>query len=377
MAFLPAFYTVLVAFAPLPPPLLEALRQIEVETSTEQAGIFRLHFELSQTALGDWDVLQVDIFRPLVPIQIRMSLGTGLSEPLINGYVREARLTNSSEPGKSTLDIVGMDATSTLMNLQEKIMPWPNLPDGAIAAAIFGQYGIIPTVIPTTAVRVILDTTTIQRTTDIRFLKQMAQRNSYECYVQPDPIVGLDMGYFGPPKILGPPQGVLSVNFGLATNMARFDVRYDMLQPTSALAVALDDTTKAPLPGPAPVAVEPPMGLEPALLRILPPPMVRPAGTDATNAAELLATSLSIANRSSRCIHGSGEVDGFQFGHVLRPGLPVLVRGAGREHSGLYYVTQVTHTISTEHYTQRFEAWRNAVGLTGAEVFVDPMAALS
>src|SRR5262245_48056447 len=111
MAFLPAFYTVLIAFAPLPPPLLDALRQIEVETSTEQAGIFRLHFELSQTALGDWDVLQVDLFRPLVPIQIRMSLGTGLSEPLINGYVREAHLSASTEPGKSTLDIVGMDAT--------------------------------------------------------------------------------------------------------------------------------------------------------------------------------------------------------------------------------------------------------------------------
>jgi hypothetical protein len=377
MAFLPTFYTVLVAFAPLPPPYLDALRQIEVETSTERAGIFRLHFELSHTALGDWDALQVDIFRPLVPIQIRVSMGTGLSEPLINGYVKEARLNNRSEPGKSTLDVVGMDATSTLMHLQEKSMPWPNLPDSVIATMIFGQYGILPTAVPTPSARVILETTTIQRTTDIRFLKQLAQRNSYECYVQPDPIVGLDLGYFGPPRLLVPPQGVLSVNFGLSTNMESFEVHYDMLQPTSVLAVALDAATKAPLPGIAPAAVEPPMGLEPALLRILPPPIVRPAGTDAANAGELMATALSIANRSSRCIRGSGEVDGLQFGRALRPGLPVLVRGAGRQHSGLYYVSQVTHTISTDRYTQRFEAWRNAVGLTGAEIFVDPLAAIS
>ena len=47
------------------------------------------------------------------------------------------------------------------------------------------------------------------------------------------------------------------------------------------------------------------------------------------------------------------------------------------EESGLYYVTQVTHTLSNDRYTQRFEAWRNAVGLTDAEPFLDPRAALS
>ncbi len=62
---------------------------------------------------------------------------------------------------------------------------------------------------------------------------------------------------------------------------------------------------------------------------------------------------------------------------MLRPGLPVAVRGAGRQYSGIYYVTQVTHTISRSGYTQRFSAWRNAVGLTGAELFVDPMAAIA
>jgi hypothetical protein len=309
-------------------------------------------------------------------VQIRVSLGNGLSEPLINGYVKEASLKASSQPGASTLDVVGMDATATLMNLQDKVMPWPNLPDSVIALSVFGQYGIVPTVTPTSSVRVILETTTIQRTTDIRFLKQIARRNGYECFVQPDPVIGLDLGYFGPPRLMMPPQAVLSVNFGPATNLEQFDVSYDMLQPTSALAVAMDPKTKVPVPAPAPLPLEAPMGLEPTLSRILPPPMLRPAGTDAANAGELTTTAMSIATRSSRAIRGSGEVDGFNLGHVLRPGLPILVRGAGRQHSGLYYVTQVNHSLSTEHYSQRFAAWRNAVGLTGAEFFVDPMAAL-
>jgi hypothetical protein len=53
------------------------------------------------------------------------------------------------------------------------------------------------------------------------------------------------------------------------------------------------------------------------------------------------------------------------------------VRGVGRQMSGLYYVTHVTHRISQDEYTQSFRAWRNAVGLTGVEVFVDPLAAVS
>jgi hypothetical protein len=377
MSFLPSFYTVLVAFAPLPFPFLDALREIEVTTSTEQAGTFTLRFDLSQTALGDWDVLQVDIFRPLVPIQVRVHLGLGLSEALINGYVHSARLQNSNTPGGSTLEVTGMDATATLMNLFEQPFPWPNLPDNVIATTIFGKYLITPLVFPTPSLRTILQTTTIQRTSDIRFLRQLARRYGYECFVQPDPLIGVDVGHFHPPQIIAPPQGVLSINFGAATNLTSFDVRYDMLQPTTALAAAIDPTTRAPLPAIALTSIEPPMGLEPALLRVLPPPISRPTDTDAANAPELLATAQSIVNRSSRAIRATGEIDGGMFERVLRPGLPVLVRGAGREHSGLFYVSQVTHTISADRYAQRFEAWRNAVTLTGAEPFVDPLAALS
>lgn len=374
MPLLPTFYTVQVAFAPLPYPFLSALTDIEIETSTEQAAIFRLRFALSKTPLGDWDVLQFDIFRPLVPIKVSVFLGSR-PETIINGYLNEAKLDNRSQPGQSVLEVTGMDATGTLMNLHEQPFPWPNLPDSAIAASIFGKYAITPNPFPTPPSRTVLDVTTTQRATDIRVLKRMAERNAYECYVQPDPILGTDVGHFHPPLVTMPHQGVLSTDFGLATNMDTFNVTYGMLEPTSALAVALDPATRTPMPGVAPVASEPPLGMEPTLSRILVPPVVRPAGTDAANAAEVMTTAQSITNRSSRCLQGSGEVDGLKLARVLRPGLPVAVRGAGRQYSGIYYVTQVTHSISTDHYTQRFQGWRNALGLTGAELFVDPFAA--
>ena len=374
MPLLPTFYTVQVAFAPLPYPFLSALTGIEIETSTEQAAIFRLRFALSKTPLGDWDVLQFDIFRPLVPIKISVFLGSR-PETIINGYLNEAKLDNRSQPGQSVLEVTGMDATGTLMNLHEQPFPWPNLPDSAIAQTVFGKYAILPNAFPTAPSRTVLDVTTTQRTTDIRVLKRMAERNAYECYVQPDPILGTDIGHFHPPLVTMPHQGVLSTDFGLATNMDTFNVTYGMLEPTSALAVALDPATRTPMPGIAPASIEPPLGMEPTLSRILVPPVVRPAGTDAANAAEVMTNAQSITNRSSRCLQGSGEVDGLKLARVLRPGLPVAVRGAGRQYSGIYYVTQVTHSLSGDHYTQRFQGWRNALGLTGAELFIDPFAA--
>src|SRR5947199_5146830 len=143
MAVLPTYHAIQVAGAPLRYPLLMALKTIEVETATDKAAVFRLHFELSRTALGDWDVLEIDIFRPLVPIKISVFLGL-LPEVIVNGYLNEARLASRTQPGTSTLEVVGMDATGTLMGLQEQPFPWPNLPDSVIAATLFGKYAIVP-----------------------------------------------------------------------------------------------------------------------------------------------------------------------------------------------------------------------------------------
>lgn len=377
MPLLPSFYVVQVAFAPLPLPFVQALRQIEIETAVGQAAIFRLHFDLSRTFIGDFDALAIDIFRPLVPISIRLSSGLGLPQCLINGYIKDAKLAARNQPGQSTLEVVGMDALGTLMGHIQQPFTWPNLPDSAIAQGIFAKYAMLAVSIPTPPTRTMLDTTTTQRAHDAAFLMQLAARNRYELYVQPDPLTGLDTGHFHPPLTVAPPQGVLSVDFGTQTNLTRFEVFYDMLKPAGVVTASSDPRTRVPVPAVAPASIDPPMGLEPALTRILPPPIERVYGTDAANPAEVQAQALARATTSSRTIRATGEVDGIKYSRPLLAGLPVLVRGAGREHSGLYYVTSVTHHISRDNYVQSFSAWRNAVGLTGAEVFIDPLAAVA
>jgi hypothetical protein len=363
-------FTLLIAFAPAPPIVVDAVQEVEVDVSTREAGVFRLRLGISRTALGDWSVLELDLFRPLVPVAIRLLNPMGIPEAVINGYVTRQEVTYAEEPGASVLEVSGMDATH-LMNLQEKVMPWPNLPDNAIAAAIFGQYAVVPRVHPTPPLLVEPEGTTTQRGTDIRFLKRLARRNGFDCFVQPEPLSGLDMGFFQPPATgPGVPQAVLNVNMGAETNVLGFNVSYEMTQPTSVVAAGLDAATKAPQPALAPVPLAVPMGLEPALLRILPPPIVRPADTGLMRTSELQTAAQAILAESSLAVRASGTVPG--NAGILRPGGIVNVRGAGRVFSGSYYVTRVSHSLSREGgHMQRFEALRDAVGLTGTELFID------
>src|SRR5690606_7718507 len=104
------------------------------------------------------------------------------------------------------------------------------------AVSILGQYGLIARVQPTPPQRGEPEGTTTQRGTDARFLRRIAARNGFQFYVQPEPISGLDLGYFAPPQV-GPglPQAVLNVNMGPETNVLDFRVSYDMVQPTGVI----------------------------------------------------------------------------------------------------------------------------------------------
>jgi hypothetical protein len=373
MALLPSYFVIEAAYAPLPQPFMHALRLIEIETAVSQAAAFRLHFELSRNFLGDFDVLAIDIFRPLLPIRISIAALFGLPLCLINGFVREVKLGGRNDPGGSTLQVVGMDALGSLMGHIQTPFAWPVVSDSAIATTIFGKYAIAPLVFPTPPTRTALDPAMIQRENDAAWLLHIARRNGFETFIRPDPVVGLDQGYFLPPQTALPPQAVLSFDFGSQTNLFQFDVSYDMLTPATVVGATTDPSTRLPVPALAPAATDVPMGLEPTVSRVLPPAVQLYSG-EAANPVEAQMQALAQANRSGRAVRVTGEVDAVKLARPLLAGLPVLVRGAGREHSGYYYITSVTHRISRDDYTQSFSGYRNAVSLTGAEIFIDPLA---
>jgi hypothetical protein len=387
-------YTVLIGLPPLPlpPPLLQALQKVEVDSSTEIASVFRLRFGLSHTEFGDWDLLMPQyeelFFRPLTLVQIRVKVGIDLPRAIINGYITNQKILYDDEGGASAMEITGMDAT-ILMNMTEKVFPWPMPNDDAIAAAVFGQYGIVPMVLPTIPFKFDPTDMTVQRGTDIRFLRRLAQRNGFECFVQPQPQSGVDFGYFGPPKnIPGLHEAVLNVKMGAQTNVSEFKVRYDMVKPTLSMAFGVDSMTRAPSAAfsIAPAVSPPPtggsypwgvpMGVQDATVRAIagphPPPMVMAAQTGQMSLPGLAVVNQAISNRSSWAVIAEGLV-GADAG-VLSVGRTVNIRGAGLAFNGAYYVARVSHAFDVCgcSYTQRFEARRNAVGMTGAEIYFQP-----
>ena len=159
------------------------------------------------------------------------------------------------------------------------------------------------------------------------------------------------------------------MSFGGDTNVSEFGVRYEATKPTTAIAARLDTSTKTPQPGTALASLLPPLGLEPTLLREVPPGIVRPVGTGVVHAGDLQAAAQGIVDRSTWAVTCEGVV-GADVG-VLRPGSLVAIRGAGRLHNGNWYVTRVRHSIAAGRYEQRFEAQRNAMTETGTEVYLE------
>ena len=227
---------------PAGPDVLAALQQIEVEDHADMADIMRLRISIG---IGDgcsgWSVVDDDIFNRLTHLRVGVTIGARVSETLMNAYVIETSGDFSNTPGSSVLNVVAMDPT-TLMDLEQKVKPWPNMSDSDIANAIFTspEYKFTPIVDVTQWRRQETEQTVIQRGTDIQFLRQLAQRNGFECFVETNGLTGAVEGHFHAPKLAVPPQGVLSVNMRDATNVNSFSARYDMMRPATAEATNID-----------------------------------------------------------------------------------------------------------------------------------------
>lgn len=360
-------YTLEIDGAPAPAALLDALAEIEVEDHADLADMLRLRLSIAVREDGaGWTVVDDDLFKRLTGIRVKVRVGNE-SHTLVDAYVVETEATLSNRPGGSVLEVVGMDAT-VRMSLEEKVRAWPDMADADIATAVFQEYGFTPDVEQTSPTRQEVRHTTIQRGTDISFLKKLAARNGFECFVETDPAGGPPAGHFHRPRLDQPAQGVLTVNQGVATNVNAFSSRFDMLKPVVAVATGLDVETGENQPAESDTAALDGLGAAPATATD-DPRRVLLSRTGMADSAELQALAQAVVDESSWAITAEGELDTAVYGGVLRAKRPVLVRGAGRTLSGSYYVDRVHHGFSDQGYVQRFSLRRNGFGVTGSENF--------
>jgi phage protein D len=363
-------YTLYIDDEPAPQSLIDVIQHLEVEDHADMADMVRLSVAISiRDGCGSWNVVDEDIFKRLTKLRINVNVGSGKTEPLIEAYVTETNADFANQPGQSMLNVVAMEP-SVKMNLKETVTPWPNMADSDIAEQLFGNYSFEPVVDSTQPTRDETDHTEMQRGTDIQFLQGLAQRNGFECYVELNPETGKVEGHFHAPRLQQDPQGVLSVNLGTATNINSFHAQFDMLQPATASASNVDVHSKDDQSGQSDSLGDKALGT----ISTVPSDDARQVLVSATglsDSGELQTATQSVVDRSSWAITANGELNTIAYGDVLRAKRPVLVRGAGRQFSGIYYVERVLHSFSGEGYTQQFNLRRNASGLLGSEDFVD------
>jgi hypothetical protein len=349
---------------PAPLPVMEALKSIQVTSSRERSG-FQLSFTMGKTSVLQNALLPAGYFDPVTTRVIITVTLNGLPNVIMDGFVTRQEVQPGNEPGKSTLTITGEDL-SFAMDLVEKTMPYPPVTDdikATIAMAPYAVIGVVPLAIPPLipTVQNPVDKIEYQSCmTDRSFIKRLAQRNGYIFYIEPGPLPGQSIGYFGPDYNIPVPQRALSVNMDAFTNVESLSFSLDGTAKKISIFTILDPVThKIPIPIPLPniSVLKPPLGLRPTA----------PAKIEFHNSGaqlmpdEAARNILSFLMNNTTAISGNGSLDVLHYGQILSPRKLVGVRGAGPTYDGLYYVDSVTHNIKKGQYKQSFSISRDGL----------------
>jgi hypothetical protein len=349
---------------PAPQSVIDAITSVQVTSGRDRSG-FQITFAVSKKSTLLTTMLPAGYFDPMVTrVIIIVTLG-GLPNVLMDGIVTRQELQPSNDPGQSTLTITGEDL-SVLMDVVQKIIPYPAMPEIAqiyAALAPYAMFGVVPAAIPPiiSALRIPTEGFDSQiHTTDLQFVRNRASECGYVFYVEPGPLPGQSIAYFGPDVRLPIPQPALNVNMDAHTNIESLSFSLDGLAKKVRIFMVNDPIThKIPIPIPAPNinAFKPPLGLRPT-----PPAKIEFADDVAQmSPTEAARGILAYFMNNSEAISGNGSLDVMRYGRVLRSRMLVGVRGAGLAYDGLYYVDSVTHNIKRGEYKQSFSLSRDGL----------------
>jgi hypothetical protein len=349
---------------PVPAVVAEALSSVQVTSGGERTG-FQLRFTLGKKSPLQNAMLPAGYFDPIVTRVIVIVTVSGIPEVLVDGVITRQEMAPSSKAGESTLTITGEDLTVLMDVVELTGIPYPAMPVPVIVMSVLARYaafGIVPIVVPpifednpspTEAIRT-------QNGTDLAYIKQLAARSGYSFYLEPGPMPGASIAYFGPDIRVPVPQRALNVNMDSHTNVESLSFALDGLAKKIVILNTLDPVTKRiviPVPVPNVSILRPPLGARPTA-----PAKVefsKEEARDTTPIAILKALARSAA--ASDAVSGSGALNVLRYGRPLRARGVVGVRGAGITYDGMYYVKSVTHNLKRGEYKQSFALSRDGL----------------
>jgi hypothetical protein len=349
---------------PAPKAVVDAVQSVQVTSGKHKSG-FQITFAVGKQSPLLTTLLPAGYFDPMTTrVIITVTLG-GLPQVLMDGIVTRQELTPSSEPGQSTLTVTGEDLSVLMDVVEMPFMRYPAMPEIARVNAILAKYaafGIVPLAVPPFIEDVPMPTHRVptHQGTDLQYLKTLADRCGYVFYVEPGPLPGRSIAYWGPDIRLPVPQKALGVNMDAHTNVESLHFSLDGLAKKVVVVTVFDPVkNRVPIVVPVPNfnVFKPPLGLRPT-----PPAKVEfPDDMSAEEMPSVINRVLGILARSSDAISVNGSLDVLRYGGVLRNRMLVGVRGGGLAYDGLYYVNSVTHSLKRGEFKQNFELSRDGL----------------
>ena len=348
---------------PVPNPVIEALSCVEISTDTGTASGFQLVFNFDSKSPLNTLLLLVGQTGPFVRVIIQATIN-GTDSVLIDGMITNHQLTPNVQTGESVFTISGRDLTSVMDYIDFSGLPYPCMPPETRVLLILAKYavfGMIPMVIPSIFpdIPIVTEQIPSQQGKDLEYITQLATENGYVFYIEPGPVVGTNIAYWGPELKVGVPQKALNINMDAHTNITSLNFSFDGSNKSMPIVYIQNQQTRAPIPIPIPDInpLQPPLGLIPPI----PVQFNKMTDTAKLNPVQALARGIAEASSSSDAVTGTGSLDVVRYGAVLKARSLVGVRGAGDAFDGLYFVKSVKHKIQQGTYTQDFTLTRNGL----------------
>ena len=258
---------------PVSQDVLDALTSVQVVTAAgETASGFELAFKLSKNSpLQTIFLLAGGGSIPLMRVIIAVTVN-GTPEVLMDGVMTQHEVGPGDDPDHFTLKIKGKDLTAVMDYIDFSGIPYPALPDFARVALILAKYavfGIVPLVIPSvlTDVPIPVDRIPVQQGKDLPYIKGLAEDVGYTFYLEPGPVPGMSVAYWGPEVRVGVPQPALNFNMDAITNVEALSFTFNNESATMPVVFIHNQLTKIPIPIPIPNVslLNPPLGLIPPI----------------------------------------------------------------------------------------------------------------
>lgn len=342
-----------------------ALSSLEVEENADLPGAVQLSLPVGRSSTGDLTYVSDDRLKPLTNIAVVTTPEGQAAACIFDGYILSHKLHLQTGVTASTLQVWGQDA-SWLMNLEEKTKEWVDVTDGAVANAVFGDYGITPASDNTaddSPSHTEAGHSLMQRMTDIQFLRSLARRNGKLCRVACTDKPGQRTGYFAKPKLDGDPALTLTINDPDTWTVDVLDFEWDVARPSAVQArQALFNDADAD--GASADTSDSGLTLldQRGLADFAGKPMTVRLTAPVDDAGELKMRAQSLLREAGWFVRCEGEADVSRLNAVLRVGTVIQIDGAGSLNSGKYMVWSVRHTINAQSHKMKFVLMRNAVG---------------